>query len=104
VKRLCVTINDETDRIIRARGAELGNVSQAVRELVQEAEGNHRRLRIALRGAIEAARFNCRLLRENFGRDGSIRFLEQVELAHEEIEAKLAATKPRPGIPGRSGG
>ena len=57
--------------------------------MVQEAQGNHRRLRITLRAALEAARVNCKLLRENFGRAGSMRFLEQIEVAHQEIEAKL---------------
>jgi hypothetical protein len=99
VKRHTVTIDDATERILLARGAELGNLSQAFRELVHEADGNNRRLRQALRGAIAAARFNCQLLRENFGASGSMRFLEQVELAHREIEAKLLAPAPGPRIP-----
>jgi hypothetical protein len=86
----CVSLDDETDGLVRARSAGSGEYSDALRELVRQAHGNHQRLRHALRGACSAIRMNTKLLRDSFGRAGSMRFLEEIELANKQIEAVLA--------------
>lgn len=90
VKRRTVSLDDETDRILSARGKEEGTISRAARKLIEEAQGNNRTLRHALCGSLATIQLNCRLTRQGIHTAGVLNFVTEIEVAAKGIELMLA--------------
>jgi hypothetical protein len=91
VTRRTFSLDEETDRIVlRFAQDEDGNLSRGIRRMAKAAQGNHQSIRHALRGLINAASLNCRLVRSGIHTPGVLGFVGEIEKAVQEMEKVVA--------------